>query len=493
MSFRKFIFFRIVILLVIFFNLYVLSFKVIGKIPSQDTFNFKTSLPLIIKTIPYQQRTVNIPFFGNDDVTTHYDELSIFWFGNISPKDNYADVRIGYNNTNIELLISIFDRRLWYDPTPSVSDLHNWDAVSIYISTDNQIKTNLSSFEFRFTGQLTNWETNRTAWQNLQQGSLSGWKGILSPFSTDTGYRWENATDGGVNNDKNNRGWFIRFKIPFSSLGIQNTPPEGTNWRLAIELYDRDDISISSFSIQSWPEKLKTMDPSTWGILHFGIPVFQGPSGQPTNTTYIQNKLNGAYVPDAAVGGTTGNLCPGDTDYIWNEWGNENYGRSYDFNIQNQSDLADWPCFSKYFITFPLGQIPPGKIIHSATLTLYHWGNSGALSGSNQGRRSFIHVFTVTEDWNENQITWNNAPLAFENISRNWVDMAPEQIIWPGIERNWDVSKAVIEAYEKKMPLRLALYSSDSSYHSGKFFTSSDAPDWNAAGRPKLTVHWSNP
>ena len=27
-----------------------------------------------------------------------------------------------------------------------------------------------------------------------------------------------------------------------------------------------------------------------------------------------------------------------------------------DFNIQNQGNVADWPCFSKVYIAFPLNQ-----------------------------------------------------------------------------------------------------------------------------------------
>jgi hypothetical protein len=42
-------------------------------------------------------------------------------------------------------------------------------------------------------------------------------------------------------------------------------------------------------------------------------------------------------------------------------------------------------------------------------------------------------------------------------------------------------------------PLNLVLYSSDDPYHSGKFFTTSDTPDWNATGRPTLTITWKNP
>jgi hypothetical protein len=51
--------------------------------------------------------------FGGTGVTDqHFSEMAIFWFGRKSPSDNYADVRIGYNNTGLYLVLSIFDRLL---------------------------------------------------------------------------------------------------------------------------------------------------------------------------------------------------------------------------------------------------------------------------------------------------------------------------------------------------------------------------------------------
>ena len=42
-------------------------------------------------------------------------------------------------------------------------------------------------------------------------------------------------------------------------------------------------------------------------------------------------------------------------------------------------------------------------------------------------------------------------------------------------------------------PLQLALYSADGPLHTGKYFWSSDVGDWNAEGRPTLTVVWGEP
>ena len=51
------------------------------------------------------------------------------------------------------------------------------------------------------------------------------------------------------------------------------------------------------------------------------------------------------------------------------------------------------------------------------------------------------------------------------------------------------VSRAVAEAYAAGTPLRLALYSTDGDYHSGKYFWSSDASE---QGRPTLQVRWGS-
>jgi hypothetical protein len=84
-----------------------------------------------------------------------------------------------------------------------------------------------------------------------------------------------------------------------------------------------------------------------------------------------------------------------------------------------------------------------------------------------------------------------------ENVSRAWADpvtgCGTPSVPWPCFARTWDVSYAVAQAYAAGKPLRLALYEADSHYHSGKYFTSSNTEDWNAAGRPTLTVTWGTP
>ena len=165
------------------------------------------------------------------------------------------------------------------------------------------------------------------------------------------------------------------------------------------------------------------------------------------------------------------------------------YSQHADFNIQNQSDVSDWPCFSKYYVTFPLGTVPANKNILSARLILHHQGSAG---DPGQAIPSLIQVLTIGGDWSENTITWNNAPAAKENVSQTWVDVPITNNNWPKDAHYWDVTAAASRAYLSGQPLRLALYEADSDYHSGKYFTSSETEDWNITGRPALEIKWGN-
>ena len=133
--------------------------------------------------------------------------------------------------------------------------------------------------------------------------------------------------------------------------------------------------------------------------------------------------------------------------------------------------------------------MPPGKTIVSATLTLHQYGNAG---DAGQAEPSWIQVLTTNADWQENSITWNNAPLAWENIGGTWVNPVLAMPQWPGIAWSWDVSYAVASAYANGQSVRLILYEADSAYHSGKYFVSSDTGDWNIEGRPRLDIYWSD-
>ena len=435
-------------------------------------------IPLVMvppKDIP----TVNAPFF-NDEV--QYAKTAVFWFGDVTLTDNYADVRVGYSPDELYVHVSVFDRRLWYDTDHSQNELTQWDAVSLFLNIDGNRGAAPDTNAYQFVGQLNWWEDDQD-WKASYQGNGSDWEPNSIPFRIFSGWR------GNAPNDNNNdRGWNMHFLIPFESFGLSDPPSEGEVWGMSLILHDRDDAQGTPIAKKIWPDSSNHIQPETWGKLRFGLPDYNPASTDVEGNTTIQHKLNGAAVMDAHVGGHT--VCGQDySPDFFDGWGEANYANYEQINIQNQSDVSDWPCFSKYYAKFPLDQIPPGKEIVSAAFTIYQFGNAG---GGTWGIPpvSYIQVLTAMSDWDESTITWNNAPLAKENFEYIEVDPLSEFPDWPGVPRQWDVSQAVADAYANSKPLLLILYSADSAYHSGKYFISSDTGDWNQTGRPTLTVNW---
>ena len=430
---------------------------------------------------PAPLRRVNAPYFDGGIV---FSEMAVFWYGAVRSDDNSTDVRVGYNDERLRVRVAIVDRLLWYDPTPAEADLDAWDTISLYLDVNGNGGASPASDDYRFVAQLNWWEA-RDNFQAVYRGNESAWEQIVAPaYSATSGWR------GNAPNDAtDDRGWVIDFQIPFTSLGMAGPPADGAQWRMALVTHDRDNAAgTPAISDSSWPEQADIMQPDSWGELLFNPPAYVPPAVTETGTTLIRHNLGGAQVPDAAVGGST--VCGDGVDF-WTEWGDTSEGFYHPardiFNIQNLGDVGDWPCFSRYYVTFPLDALPAGKAIISATLTLHQFGNAGA---PGEAQPSLIQVLTVAEDWDEMTLTWNNAPMAVENVSAAWAMPLLEFAGWPGIPIDWDLSGAVADAYAAGKPLRLALYEADGAYHSGKYFSASNAEEWNAVARPTLSVLW---
>jgi len=421
-------------------------------------------------------REVNAPYFSDG---LHFDETAVFWLGHVTPNENYADVRVGYINSALWVHVNIMDQHLWYDTSPSAATLTDWDSVTVYLDKRGNMGSTPTSDSYRLDGQL-NWFEPRANWQTAYRGNGASWVSIPITFTT------YNNWNGDVppNVAGSHQGWFIAFSIPFSSLGLSGPPPQGTVWGLGIKVHDRDAATGPMQPDESWPEPMSADQPSSWGRLRFGLPGYTLPTPVITQgTTVVRQGLNGSVVQDAVVGGNT--LCGGTLSDYFVQWGDLNYTHVPVFNVQNVEQISEWPCFSKVFITFPLTSLPASKKIISATLTLHHSGNPGPAPES-----AYIQVLTVNQDWDENTITWNNAPLARENLGGVWITPLQQAAPYPGIPYNWDVSRVVAESYAAGEPLRLAVYSASSPFHNGRYFFSSDVEDFNAVGRPTLTVVW---
>ena len=432
---------------------------------------------------PGSGQLVNAPYFsqGISDETGTFNQTAIFWFGSVDLTNNYADVRVGYTPEELYVHVAIFDRLVWYDKTAPFDELDAWDATSLYINLDGNQGNVPSSKAYRFTGQVRNISNEMSDFQEAFQGTGSGWKSVVVPFTTDSFWR------GGPNDEVDDGGWRITYRIPFSSLALSGPPPQGSVWGLGVVVHDRDDSAGSPIADKAWPTAFAANEPGTWGRLGYGLPTFSAAQAVTSGSMKIQQGLNGAVVPDGTVGGWTD--C-GHTLERFTAWGVKSYPHIGAINVQNQYDVVDFPCFSKYYITFPLDQIPLGKVITSASLTVYQFSNAG-LGIVNPGPDSYVQVSTIAEDWDEETLAWNNAPQAQENVSQAWVPWMAVSSPPYGTPRSWDLLRAAARAYEDGEPLRLALYSADAPQHTGKYFWSSDYGVVDS--RPYLYVTWGEP
>src|SRR3989344_2405022 len=414
------------------------------------------------------------PFSG----TIPFEQTCIFWFGQVTPTQNYADVRVGYNDQELYLYFAVFDRRLWYDQTPTAAELTQWDALRLYIDTTSETDA-IDDSVFRLTAQL-NGGGAQSNYQERARGNGTDFSITPIQYTTLPGWRGD-----ALNNSGDDRGWAETIRIPFASLQLP-VPAANTPWRVGIELFDRDDQVGTAIPVTDWPNGFIALNPATWGNFVFGLPIYQSSATTQDQTVTIRHKLNSVIAPDASVGG--GSVCGDGLDF-WSEWGNKNYTSEPNIYIQNQSDVADWPCFSKIYLTFPMNSIPQGKVIKSAILTIHQFGNAGE---TGQAQDSFVQVSETASDWSESTITWNTAPQSQGNSSYSWVAPIITFPGWPGVARTWDVTWLLNKNYQAQLPLQLVMYSADSAYHSGKYFVSADTGNWNVAGRPTLTVTYGD-
>lgn len=418
------------------------------------------------------------PHFSGE---VRYAQTAIQWFGQVTPTDNYTDIRVGYNNNELNINLSVVDRLLIYNDAPTAATLTQWDSASIYLLVSSPGAP--AERIYRFDAQASSWETARDAFETVYTYSGSGWTPVSIPFTSSAAW-WGNA----FNDQTEDRGWGLRSHIPFRNIGLTTPPAPGTTWKLGVTVQDRDSGALNAAVQQSaWPEGMDPLDTDTWGSLTFGLPVYNPPPSQPGGRVEIRHGLNGSVVVDGMVGGDT--IC-GDGMDFWVEWGLRNYAGRDQVNIQNQANTEDWPCFSKFYLSFPLDRIPAGKVIRSASLKLYHFGNANPALAE----RSLIQVLLTEGGFNETTLSWNNAPAAVENVSQTWVNPLPdEDPDWPGVEITWDLSYALSQVYPGSDFLHLVLYSADAPLHSGKYFSSSDMGEWNIAARPALVVEWGEP
>jgi hypothetical protein len=440
---------------------------------------------------PQPLRRVNMPHFSSD---IDWAETALFWFGKNEqgvPSRNYTDVRIAYTDQALHVRATIVDYYLWYNVDPTKDDdLTKYDAVAIYLDTNFDQATAPQTDDYTFLVGAHHWPNeNATQYHRQARGTGTDWDhGWTGEWTDYEAMQWY-CNPGPNNNDCGiDYGWSTIFIIPWETLGRSGPPEKGTLWGLGIRLYDRDDQPPAGYvAPEHWPETLAQNRPETWGELHFGYTEYDRPAVTFEGSTVIRAiSPQDNSVQDAWMGG--GGTCSGG-----HEGGTEiNHGDDTGLYVGTETAPTHFPCFNKSYLRFSLDAIPRGKEIISASLTLHLWGHAG---DPGQAYPSWVHLFTVTDPWEEMSIHWNSAPLPQENIAATWVypysgdSSNPD---WPGDPYTWDATQAVAEAYTKGQPVSMALYSSDKDQHSSKYLTASETGDWNTEGRPTLTVFWGH-
>jgi hypothetical protein len=417
-------------------------------------------------------RRVNVPYFGSNAVP--FNQTALFWFGDVTSADTYTDVRMGYNHTELFIDLHTVDRYLWYDTNTSAPNLSKDDNASVYLNTTSTGSGNSYKFQTGVNGYK-----KRTNYQQAYTGSGTTWTSAKIPFTAV--YGWQ----GHGFNGPEDSGWSMTYHIPFSSLGFSGPPSQGASWRLAVQVQNQDTGKTPPpLPEKWWPTAATETTPSSWGQLVFGIPTYQPPQTSSKVVYNVRNKLNNQVVTDGMVGGSLS--CGNGGLNRWTQWGTQSYPGATKINIQNETYISDWNCFSKFYITFPLPPLLQEKGVVKATVTLYEYANAGA---QGQPNPSYIQVATINQDWNPATLSWNNAPMVQENINTILVNTKTQRVVpQPGLPITWDVSRAVAEANAAGQPLRLVFSTPADQHDSGKYFFSSSIGDWNAAGRPTLQV-----
>ncbi|PMP84446.1 MAG: hypothetical protein C0184_03715, partial [Chloroflexus aggregans] len=208
--------------------LHTLFWIVSSSVITANSPPYRQWVPVIFSSPPIPQYVVNAPYFATINLSERFSELAMFWFGRVSRSQNYTDVRVGYNDNELFLYLAVFDRQLWYDPTPDATDLTAWDAATIVIDTGSGPQ--LSAASYRFVAQFRGSPEPDARYQASQQAIGGSWSNTDIHFITIPGWRGDRLND---SNDED-RGWAMTFRIPFTSLGLSGRPPDGARWRLGV-------------------------------------------------------------------------------------------------------------------------------------------------------------------------------------------------------------------------------------------------------------------
>jgi hypothetical protein len=240
------------------------------------------------------------------------------------------------------------------------------------------------------------------------------------------------------------RGWAGSIVIPWADLG--GKPAQGDEWTLTAR-----HMGAEWAGVMQWGERAEYAGTLPDGAVVLSLPLSA----------------------DATLGGSTdcgANAWPA----YFPTWGDANleatkYGAWW--TVQNQWDTADWPCYSRYIARWQLPTLPDGATVTGAWLDSYKFGHSG-YAGESTGT-NVMQAWQTSPTWQENAVTWNNAPLALEATSRTPVGECKVAECAVGDWHSFDVSEIVRRGYADGQAEASALmYSAAGQYHSGRYFYS---------------------
>ncbi|GAB4200888.1 MAG: DNRLRE domain-containing protein [Sandaracinaceae bacterium] len=487
-----------------------------------------------VPVTPGEAPRLFVPHAGFEaDGRVDWQRVAPFWFGRVGTHDNAIDGRIVWTDEGLLVRAAVYDRQIWDEAGPD-DGLSEWDSLTLLLDLDGEddAKGAIDARSLRIDAQARRHGTDRAT---VRRGERGVWvpvgiePGELSDRRDPDAVLLERGYRGGERDDS--RGWHVSFFVGWRALGLTGPPTEGERvLRFAMRAFDRDDASGTRRGAeQTLPLGLAAdAPPSAWGRIELvpaailswaesgagagrsataytiGSPDLPFRPGTEREISIREGAMLGdvvVTVENAAVGASE-RLCSDDDDYNFGEGPDSfggNVGRMY-FHVQQQADYADWPCFARAHIRFPLDAVPPGTIVVSARLVMHH---KQPTSGGDEGERSLIHVVHVGNTlrgrdvpWTEDDLAWNDAPLPIENLAGAWGDRTGvTETGWDDLpEWRWDVTRAVRRALADGA-VSFALQSTDSEYHTGKeFVRSEDFPDWgDPTQRPRLDLVVADP
>ena len=183
-------------------------------------------------------------------------------------------------------------------------------------------------------------------------------------------------------------------------------------------------------------------------------------------------------VPAVVSGSSTVYLAPSHDAYVHSgeSTTTHNSGDLY-VGDENYNEPA---VICRSYLMFDLSAIPSGKQINSAKLFLRTWGvgpNPAIVVGS---------CYLNDDSWNENSITWNNAPTGYGTPSDT--QTCNNSATW----YNWNVTSAAKTAYQGDLLLSEVLVSNTEGGHQWVGFCASEHYDPQFV-TPYLEVTFSDP